>query len=90
MSPEHKNLCCSTGNCGLLIDSLKNHCPKPCHEFSRCSECLMAPQCGWCAYGSQNGLGLCIPGGIKGPTVGKCEVGDIRNSETGKNLTHYN
>lgn len=82
MSPEHKNLCCSTGNCGLLIDSFENHCPKPCHEFSRCSECLMTPQCGWCAYGGQNGLGLCIPGGIKGPTVGKCEVGDIRNSET--------
>ncbi|XP_063423029.1 multiple epidermal growth factor-like domains protein 8 [Mytilus trossulus] len=87
MSEAYKPLRCSHGNCGLLIDSSTTECLRPCHEFRQCSNCLRAPGCGWCA--GNNGMGLCMSGGMKGPTGGVCNPGDIRNFKTDSPMNQY-
>ena len=57
-------------------------CPVECHMKKQCAHCITTPGCGWCALGQVNGLGLCMWGGLVGPTTGSCREGNIR-SDTG-------
>ena len=56
-----------------------------CEERGQCARCITTPGCGWCALGQMNGQGLCMQGGLVGPTAARCQEGDIR-SDTGHKL----
>ncbi|XP_067662212.1 multiple epidermal growth factor-like domains protein 8 [Haliotis asinina] len=79
MPPAYRPLRCSFGECGFVIQQRKNktlqpaaRCPLPCSNHTKCAECITAPGCGWCAFGGQNGLGVCMKGGRAGPSGGAC------------------
>ncbi|KAG7161272.1 Multiple epidermal growth factor-like domains protein 8-like [Homarus americanus] len=78
LSPSYIALRCLGGTCGRILTGDEGQCPRPCEEFTQCSQCLSQPQCGWCALDTPvGGLGLCTQGLLEGPHVGTCHNRDF-------------
>lgn len=75
ISPSYQHLRCAGGVCGRVL----GQCPRPCVEFIQCSHCLSQPHCGWCAlsHNSLNGWGICMEGGLAGPSSGVCKPKNV-------------
>lgn len=70
LPPAFLPLRCSNGECETLLSGPADQCPSDCSVHSQCSHCLATPGCGWCAFGGLNGIGLCMEGGLRGPSEG--------------------
>lgn len=81
MPPAYHHLHCAGGECGLIIQSTRTKCPRPCGEYSWCSDCLQAPGCGWCAFLGLNGKGVCMKGGVNSPIGGRCDAQTVKPDE---------
>ena len=77
MSPAYLPLHCSNGECGPILTGQASQCPLPCSIHEQCASCLATPQCGWCAFGGLNGLGICMEGGLTGPKQGLCSAENV-------------
>ena len=76
MPPAYLPLHCSNGECGRVLSGEPEMCPLPCSIHDQCVHCLATPGCGWCALGGQNGLGVCMEGGLMMDTThGQCVSG---------------
>lgn len=83
MSPILLPVLCPAGRCGLLVTgSSSASCPAPCSAITQCSECLQTPRCGWCAFGTLNGRGVCLEGGLAGPVSAVCGPDRVLLNET--------
>lgn len=88
MSPSFINLKCEGGFCGnLIFQDSKNQCPPQCWQLTQSAHCLSHVSCGWCAFSGKrvDGKGVCMAGGIFGPTGGVCKVDNVQ--VFGKTLT---
>uniref|UniRef100_A0A8B9H6U8 Multiple EGF-like-domains 8 n=1 Tax=Astyanax mexicanus TaxID=7994 RepID=A0A8B9H6U8_ASTMX len=65
MSPSFVPLRCEAGQCGRLLSG-GDSCSPHCSQLTQCSQCIVRPQCGWCATRGANGAGLCLQGGLDG------------------------
>lgn len=74
MSPTYEYLRCEDGSCGPILRGDKQLCPVPCWQHFQASHCLSQANCGWCAFSGPkvDGRGLCMNGGIMGPSGGIC------------------
>ena len=89
LPPAYLPLRCSLGECGYIHSGRQaDTCPVECHMKKQCAHCITTPGCGWCALGQMNGQGLCMRGGLVGPTGGSCREGNIR-SDTGHQLDQF-
>ncbi|GBM96414.1 Multiple epidermal growth factor-like domains protein 8 [Araneus ventricosus] len=79
MSPSFELLGCEDGTCGLVVRGNETMCPVPCWQHFQASHCLGQANCGWCAFSGPkvDGRGLCMDGGIMGPTGGICRENQI-------------
>ncbi|XP_077985026.1 multiple epidermal growth factor-like domains protein 8 [Glandiceps talaboti] len=78
MSPTFVALQCANGVCGHIVRFTDEGCHQPCSRNTMCSTCLRQPGCGWCSLAGQNGVGVCMEGGLHGPAYGGvCSVGDV-------------
>ncbi|GFW79513.1 multiple epidermal growth factor-like domains protein 8 [Trichonephila clavipes] len=79
MSPSFELLSCEDGTCGLVVRGNETMCPVPCWQHFQASHCLGQANCGWCAFSGPkvDGRGLCMDGGIMGPTGGICRENQI-------------
>ncbi|XP_070550058.1 multiple epidermal growth factor-like domains protein 8 [Ptychodera flava] len=78
MSPTFMVLQCTGGVCGYMVRESANSCPRPCSLNTMCSTCLNQPGCGWCSLAGQNGVGVCMAGGLYGPAEGGfCSLGNV-------------
>ncbi|XP_076454870.1 multiple epidermal growth factor-like domains protein 8 [Babylonia areolata] len=78
MPPAYLPLRCSFGECGYMLgDSSAYRCPVPCRMKQQCAHCISTPGCGWCAQVGKNGEGVCMGGGLAGPSTGTCTEGSI-------------
>ncbi|GIY78358.1 hypothetical protein CDAR_179641 [Caerostris darwini] len=79
MSPSFELLGCEDGTCGLVVRGNETTCPIPCWQHFQASHCLGQANCGWCAFSGPkvDGRGLCMDGGIMGPTGGICRENQI-------------
>ena len=82
MAPALLPLLCSNGECGHVMTPLSStttggttidQCTPECSVHEQCSAALASPGCGWCAFGSLNGLGVSMEGGLMGPLHGTCD-----------------
>uniref|UniRef100_A0AAR2IQ65 Multiple EGF-like-domains 8 n=1 Tax=Pygocentrus nattereri TaxID=42514 RepID=A0AAR2IQ65_PYGNA len=65
MSPSFVPLRCEAGQCGRLLSG-GDSCSPHCSQLTQCSQCIVRPQCGWCAARGGNGAGRCLQGGLDG------------------------
>lgn len=85
MPPAYLPLRCSLGECHFVRSGRGATCPISCETFDKCADCIASPGCGWCAFGGMNGQGVCMPGGIKGPSKsGICSDGNFSGNEIGE------
>nr|XP_006816134.1 PREDICTED: multiple epidermal growth factor-like domains protein 8-like [Saccoglossus kowalevskii] len=70
MSPTYIQLQCVNGICEHVVRYTVDGCPTPCSLNTMCSTCLNQPGCGWCSFAGENGVGVCMAGGIHGPAEG--------------------
>ncbi|XP_033100156.1 multiple epidermal growth factor-like domains protein 8 [Anneissia japonica] len=77
LSPTYMLLRCASGDCGAIISKSPDLCPVPCHINTVCIDCITSPGCGWCAVGGENGVGVCMEGGLFSPTGGVCQGNTI-------------
>ena len=76
MAASYLPLRCGNGECGLLLSGPNGRCPSSCGLYKRCSQCLTAPGCGWCAVNGANGMGVCLEGGVQQPLRSNCRAGN--------------
>ncbi|XP_055897034.1 multiple epidermal growth factor-like domains protein 8 [Biomphalaria glabrata] len=89
MPPAYLPLRCSLGECHFVRSGRGATCPISCETFDKCADCIASPGCGWCAFGGMNGQGVCMPGGIKGPSKsGICSDGNFSGNEIVKSDVH--
>ncbi|KAM8927354.1 multiple epidermal growth factor-like domains protein 8 [Pelodytes ibericus] len=67
MSPTFPPMRCAAGACGLVLSGTEG-CSPSCSLHTHCATCIQHPRCGWCARRGGNGEGLCLEGGLSGPT----------------------
>ncbi|KAK3588362.1 hypothetical protein CHS0354_005627 [Potamilus streckersoni] len=77
MALAYLTLHCSGGECGTVLQGDNSSCPRDCSGNTKCADCMKTPGCGWCAFGEQNGNGICMPGGLVGPSVGQCNLDNV-------------
>ncbi|XP_072165831.1 multiple epidermal growth factor-like domains protein 8 [Diadema setosum] len=77
MSPTYLHLRCAVGECGPVVQGASENCPTPCYANSQCAHCLRQAWCGWCPIPGGNGTGICLSGGLHGPTDGECSAKEI-------------
>lgn len=79
VSPTYLHLRCSVGECGPVVQGASDNCPTPCFANTQCSHCLRQAWCGWCPVpqDTYNGTGICLSGGLHGPTDGECSSQEI-------------
>ncbi|KAG1714971.1 Multiple epidermal growth factor-like domains protein 8 [Nymphon striatum] len=94
MSPSFQPLRCAFGECGVLLLGSRTEygaqqCSSPCHQFQQSRTCLSNPTCGWCSLSGKavDGRGLCMRGGLFGPTGGVCSHSSIKLTD-GVPLNH--
>lgn len=68
----------------------KDKCSSDCSDFVQSIDCLSLPHCGWCAFNASsiNGQGLCMTGGLTGPTSGICNMHLFRKPLP-QEITHW-
>uniref|UniRef100_A0AAR2K5K4 Multiple EGF-like-domains 8 n=1 Tax=Pygocentrus nattereri TaxID=42514 RepID=A0AAR2K5K4_PYGNA len=71
MSPSFVPLRCEAGQCGRLLSG-GDSCSPHCSQLTQCSQCIVRPQCGWCAARGGNGAGRCLQGGLDGVSESLC------------------
>ena len=77
MPPAYLPLRCMNGECGHILMGHADQCPQNCSIHQQCATCLSTPGCGWCSLGGLNGQGVCMEGGLTGPTHGVCTAQNI-------------
>ncbi|XP_054720538.1 multiple epidermal growth factor-like domains protein 8 [Uloborus diversus] len=79
ISPSYEFLGCADGSCGPVLRGNESICPIPCWQHLQASHCLSQANCGWCAFSGPkvDGRGLCMEGGIMGPTGGICRESQV-------------